>query len=279
MNHTSNHDQHRGGRIEKTDKSNHDQPFNIIFSHLGKTIAQSIRQPIDVVVVSCAQSAVRAVRQSFWKTNRNVSPKKEVGWSRRFAGCLEAPLNCRMPSQRLLVARSRRPPVLQAAARTTGRRRKELKKYEKVKKEKKRKPSSSEEDEEEKKRKPSSSEDAKRAARKTDKNKKEKAGSSEEPQRTRSEDTQERQRRKKRAAVMEERQRREKESKDMQEKKAREAAYTAWNESDLALFLSDVAEQCGNMAGGDGAQFELEKVHEFAARIPELLPAVLGRLS
>lgn len=76
---------------------------------------------------------------------------------------------------------------------------------------------------------------------------------------------------------MEERQRREKESKDMQEKEAREAAYTAWNESDLALFLSDVAEQCGNMAGGDGAQFKLEKVHEFAARIPEVLPAVLGR--
>ena len=36
-----------------------------------------------------------------------------------------------------------------------------------------------------------------------------------------------------------------------------EAAYTAWSESDLALFLSDVVERTGNMAGRDGAQFEL----------------------
>lgn len=62
-----------------------------------------------------------------------------------------------------------------------------------------------------------------------------------------------------------------KNAQEVREKEALQAAYTAWNDSDLALFLSDIVEHAGNMAGRDGAQFELAKVHEFAARILEVL--------
>ena len=48
------------------------------------------------------------------------------------------------------------------------------------------------------------------------------------------------------------------------EREALQVAYTAWNDSDLALFLSDIVEHAGNMAGRDGAQFELAKVHGLA---------------
>ena len=67
-----------------------------------------------------------------------------------------------------------------------------------------------------------------------------------------------------------------KNAQEVRGKEALQAAYTAWNDSDLALFLSDIVEHAGNMAGRDGAQFELAKVHEFAARIPEVLQPYLG---
>ena len=53
-----------------------------------------------------------------------------------------------------------------------------------------------------------------------------------------------------------------KNAQEVRGKEALQAAYTAWNDSDLALFLSDIVEHAGKMAGRDGAQFELAKVHE-----------------
>lgn len=52
---------------------------------------------------------------------------------------------------------------------------------------------------------------------------------------------------------------------------AQEAAFTAWTQVDVQLFLADVENQVNNMAGRAGARFEVQKVQEFAEKIPEAL--------
>ena len=116
-----------------------------------------------------------------------------------------------------------------------------------------------------------------KGGKKDDKKKKRKASSSEEDDKQESEETQEAKKHrtdrkdktdkqnKKEAALKEEKQLRQ-DSKELQKKEALEAAYTSWRQGDVALFLADVTKHTDNMAGRDGAQFELEKVHGLANR-------------
>lgn len=55
------------------------------------------------------------------------------------------------------------------------------------------------------------------------------------------------------------------------DREAQEAALTAWAQGDVEVFLADVENQVTNMAGRAGAKFEVQKVKEYAEKIPEAL--------
>ena len=126
----------------------------------------------------------------------------------------------------------------------------------------------------------SSSEDVKtkkkeKGGKKDDKKKKRKASSSEEGDKQESEETQEAKKRRTDKKDKTDKNNKKEAALKLQKKEALEAAYTSWRQGDVALFLADVTKHTDNMAGRDGAQFELEKVHELAARIPESLQPYL----
>ena len=54
-------------------------------------------------------------------------------------------------------------------------------------------------------------------------------------------------------------------------REAQEAAFTAWKQGDVEVFLADLENQVTNMAGRAGVRYEVQKVQEYAEKILEAL--------
>ena len=120
----------------------------------------------------------------------------------------------------------------------------------------------------------------KKESKKDKKEKKRKPSSSEEPEKVESEETQvEKKNKKGKKEKKDKKDNKDKEDKNEKKQRrssslpdtareAQEAAFTAWTQADLEVYLADVENQVTNMAGRAGARFEVKNVQEFAERIP-----------